>query len=518
MHKRWVTLLVVGLWVVGFSSVSTRGEAKLQQIPENATNVEVQWFVMEFEGGRSGYARVVAYHLDGELFTLSDTFMSIRRGAMQINIEQRSAFTETLDFVPIGFTQSMKMAGMPTSVEAEFDATNKTVKLTQQQMGNQRTTQEPWPKGDWKTPGAMAAYLKEQVEQGAERIRVASLDGSNALNPVEMYYERVGPAEVELIGRTVNGIRWQSQMSLMPGMNFETMTDEQGELLRMDIPMAPGMNMTMILADRELALSPFEPKELMLQTLIKPDKPIDQPRLVRRATFKLVPKAGQDLTGITLPETAVQKSRQEGDVIMVTIDLKGPALNQVLTDEQKAQYVNASMMLNSEDPAIHLILNRSFGQVADRLSPYGKALLLTEYVRENIREKNLNVGFATASEVARRLEGDCTEHAVLLAAMLRAAGIPSRCVSGLVYADQFAGRQDVFGYHMWTQAYLEGRWIDLDAAMPEVGKRADRMRGFDATHIALSVSDRNDAMLTNDMVKLLPLFNTFDIEVVEVER
>lgn len=507
MGARIGTWTIMVLFIGVFTGAATIAAEKLQPIPDGVTDVSVQWFVMEFDGGRAGYARVATYQHDQKRVTLSDTLMTIRRGAMKISIEQRSAFTETLDFMPLRFTQAMNTAGIPTHVEAVFDAKNKTVKLTQQQMDMKRTTDEAWPAGDWKTPGAMAAFMNEQVEQGAKRIRFSALDGSNGLNPVEMYYERLGPAEVDLIGRTANGIQWQSEMSLMPGMRFATFTNEQGELLRMDIPMAPGMNMTMILADRELALSPFEPKELMLQTLITPDKPIEQPRLVRRATFKLVPKAGQDLTGITLPETAIQQSKSDGIAVVVAVDLKRPALNQELTDEQKAQYVKASTMLNSEDPAIHLMLNKSFGQVADRLSPYGKALLLTEYVRENIRKKNLNVGFATASEVARQMEGDCTEHAVLLASLLRAAGIPSRCVSGLVYADQFAGREGVFGYHMWTQAYVDGRWVDLDAAVP-----------MDATHIALSVSDMNGAVAANDMMKLLPLFNTFDLEVVEVEQ
>ena len=39
-------------------------------------------------------------------------------------------------------------------------------------------------------------------------------------------------------------------------------------------------------------------------------------------------------------------------------------------------------------------------------------------------EKDLSVGFATAADVARTAQGDCTEHAVLLAALLRASDIP----------------------------------------------------------------------------------------------
>ena len=52
--------------------------------------------------------------------------------------------------------------------------------------------------------------------------------------------------------------------------------------------------------------------------------------------------------------------------------------------------------------------------------------------------------------------GDCNEHAMLLAAMARAAKIPTRVEAGLVY---LKGR---FFYHAWNLVYL-GRWVSVDA-------------------------------------------------------
>jgi len=37
----------------------------------------------------------------------------------------------------------------------------------------------------------------------------------------------------------------------------------------------------------------------------------------------------------------------------------------------------------------------------------------------------------------------------------RALGIPSRVVTGLVYADEFEDQKDVLVYHMWTQFYID---------------------------------------------------------------
>ena len=69
------------------------------------------------------------------------------------------------------------------------------------------------------------------------------------------------------------------------------------------------------------------------------------------------------------------------------------------------------------------------------MDPWEKANAINHWVYRNIRDKNFKVAFAAAGEVARNLSGDCTEHAVLAAAMCRAVGVPSRVVVGLVYVE-----------------------------------------------------------------------------------
>jgi transglutaminase-like putative cysteine protease len=84
--------------------------------------------------------------------------------------------------------------------------------------------------------------------------------------------------------------------------------------------------------------------------------------------------------------------------------------------------------------------------------------------------------FASAAETARSLTGDCTEHAVLLCAMLRARGIPARTVMGLVYVPQAQS----FGYHLWTEAFVGDRWIPLDATVGAGGTSAAYLKLADA--------------------------------------
>ncbi|NJL28314.1 MAG: transglutaminase domain-containing protein [Thermoanaerobaculia bacterium] len=134
---------------------------------------------------------------------------------------------------------------------------------------------------------------------------------------------------------------------------------------------------------------------------------------------------------------------------------------------------------------------------------------LRTFVHGYLARKNLNSVLATASEVASTRAGDCTEHAVLLAALLRADGIPSRLVTGLIYVDDFVGESKLFGYHMWTQAFLGKRWVDLDATLE---------RRFDAAHIAFTTTSLNDegsALL--EMAKIIPLLGRLEVEIVKAE-
>lgn len=79
-----------------------------------------------------------------------------------------------------------------------------------------------------------------------------------------------------------------------------------------------------------------------------------------------------------------------------------------------------------------------------------------------IVKKSGTRGLDPASRVARRREGDCSEHAVLLAAAARLAGRPSRFVVGLALVP-VEGRLLAFG-HAWAEIHDGVAWRAADAA------------------------------------------------------
>lgn len=101
-------------------------------------------------------------------------------------------------------------------------------------------------------------------------------------------------------------------------------------------------------------------------------------------------------------------------------------------------------------------------------SRYGSTLSIADmvdFVDQQIGVKSHRHGFAVASQIARNLEGDCTEHAVLVSAMARAQGRPARLVFGVLVLIDGDDVQS-FG-HAWSEIYDGQRWHIADATRPD---------------------------------------------------
>lgn len=149
-----------------------------------------------------------------------------------------------------------------------------------------------------------------------------------------------------------------------------------------------------------------------------------------------------------------------------------------------SRYLQETPWLEITDSNVQRMSREAVGDETDALAAARK---IETYVADRIADKGLGTGFATAAETARQLAGDCTEHAVLAAALARAAGLPSRVVCGLAYGGPMAGDTRArFYFHMWAEVYV-GQWLPIDPALGS----------FDATHITFVDSDlaRPDAIM-----------------------
>ena len=107
-------------------------------------------------------------------------------------------------------------------------------------------------------------------------------------------------------------------------------------------------------------------------------------------------------------------------------------------------------------------------------------------------------GFASSLTALQTLSGDCTEHTVLFIALARAAGIPARICSGIVFV------KDAFYYHFWPEVYV-GKWVQMDPTLDQVIA--------DANHIQLGGSTLETDNLMEYATDVFHTLNQLEITV-----
>ncbi len=260
----------------------------------------------------------------------------------------------------------------------------------------------------------------------------------------------------------------------------------QGKLYRAQ---SPGNGMEMVFA-QQAQVNP-EVLDLVSSTQVLTNV-IAQPRKTYEALYRIAPLSGRSVDWRSFPESVWQ--RQE-DVSVPTLQSATP--NQLYLRVKQVEppdaavplpiriddprYLQATPYMQSTD---ELVERTAQDIVGSEKRAYFAARMLRDWVYKNITHKSLRLGLASARETLVSREGDCTEHAVLLAALARSLKIPSRVAIGLVYVPENSQTLGQFVYHMWTEVYIgdrdRGQWYPLDASFPEAMP--------DATHIKLADS------------------------------
>ena len=176
-----------------------------------------------------------------------------------------------------------------------------------------------------------------------------------------------------------------------------------------------------------------------------------------------------------LPVGAGQRTWIEADSTWLQVCASCPIDAVELTADERRRALEPTQWLESADPKL---LKRAQFLTGGGQDPVTKMRRLTKFVRGHMGTQIDMLGYGTALEALRTKRGDCTEFAVLLAALGRAAGVPTRIAIGRVYARHFEGHRHVFVPHAWVQAWTGQGWESFDAAIGS----------FDSTHLAFGVS------------------------------
>ena len=214
----------------------------------------------------------------------------------------------------------------------------------------------------------------------------------------------------------------------------------------------------------------------------------------------------KDGSKVELPNSGHQFVTTNDDgtaTVIVDLNKAVPATSGEL---DSPSFMAATAICDASDEAVIAIATETLATLPENSSDLDKAKALRSKVFDFIDNKGLSTAFASASQTARDKKGDCSEHGVLLCGVLRAAGIPSRGVMGLVYVPLLK-ENGVFGWHMWSQALIDGHWIDLDATLETV---------HSVGHVTTLTTPLSDENLSADMAELMGTLGNLEVEILEI--
>lgn len=161
----------------------------------------------------------------------------------------------------------------------------------------------------------------------------------------------------------------------------------------------------------------------------------------------------------SLPDTPFQR------VIRIKKDKSGAevfletGVSRTHEEKNLTRYLSDTRLLEISSPEIQA-LKKKF------VSSPAKIDEVMRFVYHHITNKTEGIPIVSARTVLKTRTGDCTEHAVLTVALLRALGIPSRAVVGMILCREFGAHRNVFVFHMWAEAFFEGKWVLADSTRP----------------------------------------------------
>jgi transglutaminase-like putative cysteine protease len=280
-------------------------------------------------------------------------------------------------------------------------------------------------------------------------------------------------------------------------------TDRAGQTRKTQMA---AMNLTTYRTSKEIAHQPARGEyDLGVQTVVRVEPPLNRPHDTRRVVYRVRLQRGDPSNAFAQGETQRIRVLDEHQLEVVVRSLRpGDDLG---TDfgsgpPPSSAELASNAVIQCDDPLVESMAHNVALEEGD---PWRVALALERHVGQHVSHKSFAQAMASAADVVRSREGDCTEHAVLLAALCRARKIPARVAIGLVYSQQVGG----FAYHMWTEVWIKDRWLPVDSTLAR--------GGIGAGHLKVSHSDLQGVDPFGQFLTVFQLIGNLQIAVVSAE-
>lgn len=352
---------------------------------------------------------------------------------------------------------------------------------------------------------ALETSLLRQPMKPGERRSLRSLQPPNfelgefSLNAKEIEKTELLSGEAELLRVDVR-LKFETAE-----MRTTVWTDENGEILKYEFP---GPGMVAYRTTKEIAMTAADGAEFDIGQagVVRLSKPIPGAHQARSIVYRVKSKKGDP--GADFAQSFGQRvtplGKRSAEIVTRRVDPETEINDEWPMGEGPNEADFASCpLVQSDDSRVIAMAN----EVAKREDdPWAIAQALERHVHKRMRSLNYSTAMASAADVAEDLEGDCTEHAMLLAGLARAREIPARVAVGLVYVDSPA----MFAFHMWTEVFVHDRWLPLDATLGQ--------GGIGGGHLKLLHSSLANGATISEFMPVLTVLGDLEIECLEFEE
>lgn len=467
--------------------------------------INESWQVIHLSGQRIGYGRVVIREekrgRETVFTTDTEEHVSIRRFGQQLRIQSRTHTEETEDGQLLSYSFEMKNPpAQTTKSSGRVEGRNLIIESTV--GGRVQTKKLPWD-STVKSPAWQDRSLKDSpLKPGESRSFKTFMPEFSKVVNVKITADDYRTVKLH-DGSAKSLLKVSVSQSILPGIAMRVYLDQDGESLRTEADL---LGMVTFSVPREVALQKIAGRELDVatNTLIRIENPPIGLHDRKTAIYRIKTKGRNPADFLPTGGTQAVVGIDDETATLTVSSVRPPKNIQPSRNQQK-DYLGDTQFLQAKDSRVQEHARKA---TAGSLDPGTIAVRMEQYVYKELKKKNFSTALASAAEVARSMEGDCTEHACLLAAMLRVQKIPSRVAVGLV----FAQRLGAFGGHMWTEAWLDGKWVPLDATLGKGGIGPGHIKLADS-----SLSDDGPAPVTS-FVPLMNMLSNVTINIVSTEK
>jgi hypothetical protein len=422
-----------------------------------------KWFVVALGGTPVGYVRESTVRKgDGAaavLTTDSDMKMVLNRLGNRVEIE---ALTQTEES-PEGILKSVayEMRASQLSTKSRAVIKDGRIEIVNEAGGKSYRRTVSYT-GALLGPEGIRRLSRERLKKPGDRIEYLTFDAEienvSRGSQTALAWETMAQE-----GRDVRVLKAEETLEAA-GDKSTIWLDENRESIRQEMPTPFGAAL-IVSATREQALQAAGgeslPEEMFSRSIIRSNIRLPRARALEFIRLRLTrhDPSGEwpDLTGPT--QMVLAKTPATLDLEVRRPKVPAPIRRPVAVSESNREFLMPNSYIQSDDPDLR---KTSLEVVGGESDLFKAALKLERWVADNMRF-DLGIAFAPSTELFKNRRGTCVGYATLLAALARAAGIPSRVAIGYVYA------LGMFGGHAWTEVLAGEAWIPIDAAIVSSG-------------------------------------------------